>query len=908
MTSLLSTHRQRRWHVRGTLTGLAVAGLLAALPAAAVAAPASSTAPSSAAASSPAAVPTPAPSDWPVAGGNISNTHNSTTEKTIGTGNVANLKNTWSLTTGGDMPATPTVVNGYVYTPDFGGNLSEVQASTGQQIWSHKISDYTGVAGDVSRTSPAYADGELVIGDGTDFNRTTASGAFVSGIDATTGQKLWNTQVDSTPAAIITGSPVIYQGVVYVGVSSKTELVGGNITFRGSMVALNAKTGKIIWQTFTVPTGYTGGAIWSSSPLVDPTTGQVYTGTGNNYTTPPGVCTSPDQTNCTQGADDNDQDSIIAFDMKTGAITWATHTLTADTWTIAMKFGPDFDFGTAPGLFNATIDGKSTQLIGLGQKSGVFWALDPVTGKIVWNTAVGPGGEVGGIEWDSAEDGNRIYVPVSNSDRIPTTITSASGQTSTISNGFWAALDPSTGKVLWETAAPNGSFPLGFVSSANGVLYGGTVNPTGNNMYALDGATGAIKWSFASGGSVLGGAAIVNGTVYWDSGYPTQNLGFPGAGDNNKLFAFSLPPATTAPQTAFVAPSGTSGAADTSCSSPAFNSVNAAVNAVASGGHVVVCDGTFKEDVAVNKPLQLEGRGNATIDATNQLNGIAIEAPNVTVTGFTVENAVGEGILVNGVNNATIENNIVENNDLGAGTGGVANSYPQCAGIQGTPADCGAGIHLMGSSNSSVTGNTSRGNAGGILVSDETGPASQNEISSNSVLDNPLASGITLAARNTAGAPGGTPAPSAGGVFGNTVTVNTVEDNGLTAGGGGVTLTSLFAGGAVYNNTVSNNIVSGNAFSGVTVHSHVTGQDLNGNVLTGNQIGGNNTKGDNRTGGAADSQTTGVLVSTVSPLSIQITGNTISSNHFGVWTLGPVTAANDTSNTFSGVTIPVSAN
>jgi polyvinyl alcohol dehydrogenase (cytochrome) len=884
----MRTSRATRWRLRGTAVGLAIAGL---------AAPLSTTAE---AATAPGA---PVVSDWASAGQNTADTHYAATEKTIGTGNVAQLQPRWTFTTGGDVSAIPTVVKGVVYTPDWDGNLFAVNAATGRALWTKRISDYTGVSGDLSRLSPAYWDGELITGDGaTDVH--SSEGAYVFGVDAATGGARWKTLVDDDPAAITTGSAVVSDGVAYVGVSSKAETLPGAPTFRGSMVALDAATGKLLWKTYTVPQGYTGGAIWGSSPVVDAKTGLVYAGIGNNYTTPDGVCTTPDQTGCTPPSPDDHFDSIVAFDHKTGAIAWATPTLTADTWTIAKQFGPDFDFGTSPNLYTTTINGTPTELLGIGQKSGVYWALDPATGKIVWRTAVGPGGGLGGMEWSTATDGNRIYLSDTNFGRIPTTITSATGQKSTTDGGFFAALDAATGKVLWQTADPQNGLLDSFISAANGVMYGGTLTPTGKNMYALDGATGTVKWSFASGGSVVGGPAIVDGSLYWGSGYNSQKFGLPINGHNNKLYAFSIPQPPAAPQAVYVSPTGTASAADTSCNTAAFTSINTAIRAVASGGRVIACGGTYKEDVAVTKPLSLEVNGNVIIDATGLVNGIEVAAPNVTVSGFTINNAMGEGIIVKGVDNVTVANNIVSENDKGTGT----TSYGQCATINSHPGDCGGGIHLMGSSNSKVLNNTSRANTAGIVISDESGPATHNQVSGNSVQDNPNGDGITLAGRNSTAAPGGTPAPSAAGVFDNTIGSNTITGNGLTAGGGGVTLTSAVAGGAVYGNTVSGNVLSGNAHAGVTVHSLASGQDFNGNIINGtNTISTNNTKGD-ATASVTDSETTAVVVTSVGPLSIQVTGNNIANDHFGVWTLGPVTAQGATNNNFSGVAVTISNN
>jgi outer membrane protein assembly factor BamB len=477
--------------------------------------------------------------DWASAGQNVADTHYAGAERILNEGNVSRLTPKWTFTTGDSVSATPTVVNGIVYVPDWAGNLYAIDAATGQQIWDRKISDYTGIPGDVSRLSPAFWRGELITGDGV-LTGTSTSGAFVLGVDAATGVGRWRTRIDSDPAAIVTGAPVVFGGVAYVGVSSRAETLSGNPTFRGSMVAIDARTGRILWHTYTVPVGYTGGAIWGSSAVVDTKTGLLYAGVGNNYTTPPGVCALPDQTGCVAGSPANHIDSVLAFDLRTGAIVWARPTLTADTWTIAQRFGPDFDFGASPNLYTTMVNGVPTDLLGIGQKSGVYWALDPATGRIVWATAVGPGGNGGGIEWGTATDGHRIYVGITNSGNIPVAITSASGQQSTTTGGLWAALDAGTGRILWQTADPQTGLDFGFISAANGVVYGGSLTPTGNNMYAIDTSTGAIRWAFPSGGSVAGGAAIVNGTVYWGSGYHTEDIGLGFRGDNDKLYAFSL--------------------------------------------------------------------------------------------------------------------------------------------------------------------------------------------------------------------------------------------------------------------------------------------------------------------------------------------------------------------------------
>jgi parallel beta-helix repeat protein len=895
--------RARR--ARRVLSVLAVAGALA-VPLAAASVPANAgTKVSAAGAAGTGTDTTVTPSDWTSAGANASDTHESATETAISPANVSGLQEKWSYTTTGDVMATPAVVNGAVYAPDLGGSLSAVSAGTGAQLWSRPISDYTGVPDDVSRTTPAYWEGELVLGDGAAEAAETGEGgdgAFVFAVDATTGAKLWSTQVESNPVAFITGSPVVSNGIVYVGTSSLGEEVPGE-TFRGSLVALDAATGAILWKTYTVPEGYTGGAVWGSNPVVDAQTGLVYAGTGNNYTTPAGVCGTPTQTGCTAPAADDDFDSVLAFNATTGAIVWAKHTLSADTFLLpSLPGGPgvDGDFGADPNLVTTTINGQQTQVLVIGQKTGNLWALDPATGDVIWDTDFGPDGIAGGLHWGTASDGSTIYVADNNYNNTPMTITSATGQTSTITTGFWAAVDTATGNILWETAVPSGALdPYSFVSAANGVMYSGTLSPTGNNMYAIDGATGTVEWSFPSGGTVVDGAAIVDGTVYWGSGYPTLGLGFPFDGSNDKLYAFTLPQSAP-PAQVYVSTSGTAGGADTSCATAGFTSINAAIQAVASNGTVTVCGGTYTEEADVTKPVTLTVSGNVIINASGLLHGIDVLAPNVTVAGFTVENAIAAGILVDHASNTAVDGNIVSGDDQGAG---ASPFYAQCTTGR---EDCGGGIDLLGASGSTVSGNTVSDDASGIVVSDETGPATGNTVTGNLVQGN-TGAGIVLAGDNPAAAPGGTPAPAAGGVYSNTITSNTAENNGTGGAGGGIVLTSAASGGAVYNNAVSDNVLSGNAWAGITVHSLATGQDFNGNTLTSNVVGTNNTQGDSQTGTTADTQTTGILVAAAGPLTITITGNNIGSDQIGIWLAGPVTAANAASgNTFSGVTTPVS--
>jgi len=487
----------------------------------------------------------PKSGQWQVAGQDLSNSRNQPAEHLIGAGNVKALSPQWTFTTGGDVSATPTVDGNAVYFPDWAGNLFAVEKKSGRLIWSHKIAEYNGVAGSVSRVSPALDGDQVIIGDILSSNQVH-NGANVISVHRKNGKLQWITQVDSHPAAVITGSPVVFKGVVYVGVSSIEETLATDpaypcCTFRGSMVALDEKSGEILWQTFDmpenggVPGGYSGGAIWEP-PAIDPKRGSLFLGTGNNYTAPADVeaCQNADPSaNC--AAADDLFDAALALDLKTGAIKWSKRLQGFDVWTVAclrptgpkancpVPGSPDFDFGgSGPNLVG--------NIVGIGQKSGIYWALDPDDGRIVWTAAVGPGGSLGGIEWGTATDGERIYVAIGNNDHLPYTLV-PSGQT--ITWGSWSALDVKTGNILWQTADPTaGTMDTGAVSVANGVLYAGSY---AGQMYALDTKTGEILWAFPSGGSVIDAPSILDGFVYWGSGY--RNIP-PGIG-NNKVFAFT---------------------------------------------------------------------------------------------------------------------------------------------------------------------------------------------------------------------------------------------------------------------------------------------------------------------------------------------------------------------------------
>ncbi len=364
------------------------------------------------------------------------------------------------------------------------------------------------------------------------------------------------------------------------------------------------------------------------------------------------------------------------------------------------------------------------------------------------------------------------------------------------------------------------------------------------------------------------------------------------------------------------------------CDGAAYTTIGAAVAAAEAPGAkattVVVCSGTYLEDVVIagSNAITVDGAGNPVINALGLTNGVQVLGSGTTVDGLTVEYATGEGILVGSptapqgttVSNVTISDNTVTANDRGNPygeplSGDAASAYGQCNANPATndPGDCGEAIHLLSADNSTVTGNYVTGNSGGILMTDENGPTFGNTISDNTVISNSLDCGITVAGHHlgTFGPNGPvTVAPATGGIYNNTIKDNDSENNGLAAQGAGIVLATGVPGGAVYNNVVDGNTISGNGLAGVTLHAHGGAENLNGNSITNNTIGTNNLDGDPDFP-PANTFTTGVTVATAtSPISVTITGNTISYDHFGIFTTGPVTAT-ISGNTNIGVTQPV---
>jgi nitrous oxidase accessory protein NosD len=363
---------------------------------------------------------------------------------------------------------------------------------------------------------------------------------------------------------------------------------------------------------------------------------------------------------------------------------------------------------------------------------------------------------------------------------------------------------------------------------------------------------------------------------------------------------------------------------DSGCSAPDYPTISAAVAAAQPRAIIVVCPGLYREDVLINKPLRMVGRW-ATIDATGLENAIQVVSSHVSISNVTVQNANGEGILVgvDAASDAGLLSSVVLRDVHINHVVAVVNDQ----GFNGTengnckyPGDCGGGIHLNVTEGSSVRNSRVIGNADGILLTDDYGPASHNLIAHNVVNDNTTECGIVLPSHNpnavnfdpnTYAVTGRN--PSQGGIYDNVVTDNITLRNGTApappqfGGGGSGSGIGLFGSGpgtGVYDNLVKDNFAAGNGLAGLAIHAHLPGgEDLNGNIVIDNAFGTNNIGGDGFDGppGPTDFQTTGIAVYSAPKVFMTIAHNSIFDNEIGIWLSTTVTAAGLAHNHFHNV-------
>jgi polyvinyl alcohol dehydrogenase (cytochrome) len=494
---------------------------------------------------------------WSGWGQNLLNTRFQTAEQAGFTASdVSRLKVKWAF----GFPATldanahPSLANGRIFIGSTSGTVYSLDAASGCIRWFFNAAGGVRAAVSIGRVQtefgPRYA---AFFGDGS---------AFAYAVDAMTGKQLWKTKVDTFPAAHITGSPIFYNNRLYVPVASGEEGAGASpdyecCRFRGSMVALDASTGKQVWKTYTIGEphktkknkigtqlwGPSGAPIWSS-PSIDAQRNVLYATTGDNYSDPTSRMS----------------DAFVAFDLATGKILWSRQMTASDAYTAACRIpdktncpdsnGPDFDFSSGPIL--VTLANGKRALVA-GQKSGLVHAVDPDNqGELIWSVRVGKGGTNGGVQWGSATDGKNVYVALADLGRVVVPYSLSTDVDPTKGGGMFA-LNIDTGKQVWYTPP----IPCGdrkrcspaqsaAVTAIPGVAFSGSVD---GHLRGYSTTDGSIVWDFdttgafktvngveAHGGSLDGpGPVIGGGMLFANSGYAAGG-GMPG----NVLLAFSI--------------------------------------------------------------------------------------------------------------------------------------------------------------------------------------------------------------------------------------------------------------------------------------------------------------------------------------------------------------------------------
>jgi polyvinyl alcohol dehydrogenase (cytochrome) len=466
--------------------------------------------------------------------------------------NVGKLKLKWAygFADSTRLRSQPALAGGAILIGAHDGSVRALDRATGCERWRFAADAEvrTGIVVSPWRKGDARARPLAWFGDVT---------GNVYAIDAATGAPVWKIAADPHPAATITGTPTLDGTTLYVPVSSLEEASAYTkgyacCTFRGSVVALDARTGRQRWRTYLVDAakpqparpdgverlGPSGVAVWNS-PSIDARRGQLIVATGDNYSLP----------------DTAMSDSVVALDLKTGRIRWHYQATPGDAWNVAcivpghancpVADSPDFDFGAGT-LLARGANGREYVLA--GQKSGWAYALDPATGKLAWKTRVGAGGAAGGIHFAIAADSGRLYVPVSDRTGSPDPAFPARP-------GLYA-LDIATGAFAWKAPSAN-VCPPGARACTPG--YGGAVAATPELVLAgaddghlriYDATSGAVLWDTdttrqwstvngiaASGGAISGGVGPIayRGQLIVPSGY-----GFASKMPGNVLLVFEV--------------------------------------------------------------------------------------------------------------------------------------------------------------------------------------------------------------------------------------------------------------------------------------------------------------------------------------------------------------------------------
>lgn len=454
---------------------------------------------------------------------------------------IPNLKVKWAFSYVGTKNTEPLIFGDRVYVGSMSGKVYSLDTKTGCVHWRH---DYRGggrASMSIGKNSAAKSGYALYMGDDREF---------VHAFDAQTGDELWKVKVDDHPVGRITGSPTLYNNVLYVPLSAAEESQGnvgtyGCCTFNGTVVAVDVTTGKVKWKQAVIDEkphatrlnkagtqmyGPAGAAIWSA-PTIDAKRGQLYVATGDSYTE----------------VEHPAADAIVAMDLATGKVKWINQVQAGDNYVSGTingpdgERGPDYDFGMAPALVKLP-NGK--EAVVTANKSAIIYAMDPDTGAMIWQSdKLGTGGAMGGFHWGQATDGKLLFAGLND---YPL----RGGRP-----GF-LAVDLANGKEVWRYDAkeppvcsvPSGRCSTGFSAAATAIPGAVFASDGAGWLHAFDAKTGKVIWDYNTaqpvdtvngvkdapgGGTSMGGPTIAGGTLFMHSGYNGN------AGANNLLLAFT---------------------------------------------------------------------------------------------------------------------------------------------------------------------------------------------------------------------------------------------------------------------------------------------------------------------------------------------------------------------------------